>query len=34
MPRTFKPQDMRGMDGRPWDRTLCFALSLAYRSRA
>jgi len=34
MPLTFKPQDMRDMDGRPWDRTLCFTRSLAYRSRA
>jgi hypothetical protein len=34
MPRTFKPQDMRDMDGGPWDGTLCFALSLCYRSRA
>jgi hypothetical protein len=31
MLRTFKPQDLRDMDGRPWDRTLCFALILAYR---
>jgi hypothetical protein len=34
MPRSFKPQDMGNMNGRPWDRALCFALSLAYRSRA
>ena len=33
MPRTFKPQDLRDVDGRPWDRTLCFDLSMADRSR-
>jgi hypothetical protein len=29
--RTFKPQDLRDIFGRPWDRTLCFARILAYR---
>ena len=31
MLRTFKPQDLRDMDGRPWGRTRSFALILAYR---